>query len=81
MTPKTIHIVGAIILFLGLMWMFLPHLAHGSVLKTAHISLEEENEENFEFHHLLDILLGLNVVFIGLIFIVYSEQKKKAQAL
>jgi hypothetical protein len=81
MNPKTLHVIGGIFLFLGLLWMFLPHLAHGTVLKTAHISIEEETKENFDFHHFLDILLGLNVVFTGLIFIVYSEQKKKSNNL
>ena len=55
-------------LFIGLLWMFLPHAYHQKVLS------EEE-----EVEHLIHIFQGLIFVGIGLVIIIFSNKNRKSR--
>ena len=64
MKHKYAYYLGCILLFLGLLWMFLPHATH-------HL-IEIPSAENQE--HIADIFEGLASVLAGLGFILLSEK-------
>jgi len=64
---KLVYVIGGIILFLGMLWMFLPH--------TAHEALTHEVNES----HLTHTIQGAIVILIGLFILQYSSKKQKLQ--
>ena len=60
---KMLYVLGTLFLFLGLLWMFLPHAIHGQVFK------EEETE------HLFHILEGAVISVLGLALMIRSKKK------
>jgi len=63
---KLFYHFGTAVLFLGLLWMFLPHAAHAMVL-------HEESES-----HITHTLQGVVVVIVGLAIMIVTERKIKA---
>ena len=63
---KTIYILGSILLFLGLLWMFLPHTTHQVML----------NEEE-EISPILHILEGVVVAILGLGIMLYGKKRRR----
>ena len=59
-----IYSCGVVFLFLGLLWMFLPH--------TAHTMITGEEEAL----HIVHTLEGFVLVVIGLGIMVYTDKKK-----
>ncbi|HLC31654.1 MAG TPA: hypothetical protein VJK51_03225 [Candidatus Nanoarchaeia archaeon] len=68
---KLIYILGSIVLFLGLIWMLLPHAAHGEVAE----SLTGNGEDALEESHLTHTLEGLIATVVGLILMAYTEKQ------
>lgn len=68
MNLKILYFSGSAILFLGLLWMFLPHAYHSLLAEKDEIS------------HLTHILQGAIVSTPGLILLVYSNKIKKEKA-
>lgn len=62
MKNKILYYVGATILFLGFLWMFLPHAAHDKLLLNHN-------------SHVLHTLQGAGIVIIGIIIMVFSNNK------
>jgi len=63
MNKKVVYYVGCVVLFLGLFWMMLPHVAHGAAVE----AVGGEHEES----HYRDVFNGLIGVLIGLGLIMY----------
>jgi len=68
MNFKIIYFLGAIILFLGLIWAFLPHAFHDEILTGG--ELEGES-------HLIHTLQGIVVAIVGIGILVFSNKKLK----
>ncbi len=66
MKNKTIYFLGCIFLFIGLIWLFLPHFAH------SHI--EKEINNNDESTHFENIIYGLIGTLTGLFLITISNK-------
>ena len=66
---KISYIIGSIILFLGLFWMFLPHAYHAEI-----VSLRESEDLS---SHLIHTFQGLLVALIGLTLMIGVEKYKK----
>ena len=58
---------GALLLFLGLLWTFLPHAAHGLILH----EVEAESES-----HLTHMIQGMGVAIAGLAVMFMANRKK-----
>lgn len=69
MNFKVIYNIGSIILFLGMLWSFLPHAYH---------SLITQEDETEHYIHLLEGVIG---IVLGLIIMIWSNRKlsKKQQ--
>ena len=65
---KILYAFGCIVLFLGLLWMFLPHAYHSILL--------QEDEEH-ETSHLFHTLEGACGAVLGLIILVASNKSLK----
>ena len=63
---KFLFILGALILFLGLLWMFLPHQYHEAILTP------EQEEE-----HYIHIIQGIIPTILGIILMNISEKRSK----
>jgi len=61
---QVIYVFGTIILFIGLLWMFLPHALHEQVLNR-----EEETK------HIFHIFQGVLIVVIGLLIMIKSKKR------
>ena len=59
---KKLYIFGSILLFLGLLWMFLPHAVHTSLTREKEIT------------HIFHTLEGFAVVVIGLGIMIYAQR-------
>ena len=70
MNFKFLYNLGCGILFIGLFWMLLPHAFHEEIIA-------EINEEGLGLSHYLHLLEGLVPTILGLILMVYSENKLK----
>ena len=66
MNFKILYTVGTVLLFLGLLWMFLPHASHALILN--------EKEETSHFLHIFE---GLIAVVIGVTILIKTEKKIK----
>ena len=66
---KLIYILGSIVLFLGLIWMLLPHATHEQIAESI------IETEGFEVSHILHTLEGLIATILGLILMVYTEKQ------
>ncbi len=66
---KFLYLIGSIILFLGLFWMFLPHAYHAEIVSLT----ESENLSS----HLIHTLQGLLATLIGLFIMIGVEKYKK----
>ena len=78
---KGLYLLGSVILFISLAWLMFPHALHGetlSFLSDHYIGEGEEPgmESGFEFHHFLDILLGLNGILLALILMLVSNRQE-----
>ena len=62
------YYAGCFFLFIGLLWMFLPHAFHQRVLS-----------EKEEIKHIIHIFEGLVFVVIGLVLIIFSNKNKKSR--
>ncbi|MBS3145651.1 hypothetical protein J4414_02515 [Candidatus Woesearchaeota archaeon] len=71
MKIKMLYLIGSLILFSGLLWMMLPHVAHVTVL----------NEEEDPTDHFYHIIQGVVLVPIGLGLMIYSNKKEKKKIL
>ncbi len=69
-SAKWFYGLGCIVLFLGLVWMFLPHAFHDEVLS----NIGEEHEST----HFTHTLQGAIVAIIGLIVLILSNRKMNA---
>ena len=58
---------GALLLFLGLLWTFLPHAAHEVLVQ----ELEKEGES-----HITHMLQGIGIALAGLALMVMANRKK-----
>ena len=74
MNFKIIYFLGAVVLFLGLLWSLLPHAFHEKV------SLFEK-DDSFTFSHQIHLLEGLITAIFGLIILIYSDKKIKKQTI
>ena len=63
---RYLYYLGSFLLFIGLLWMFLPHAFHQKILS------EKEDVE-----HLIHIFQGLIFVVIGLALMILSNRYKK----
>lgn len=71
MFSKKVYWICTIILFLGLLWMFLPHAAHGVITGDA-----EEETEHYE--HMIQGLIATVLALVGMIWNEkYSPKKNK----
>ncbi|MBM3233072.1 hypothetical protein FJZ18_02810 [Candidatus Pacearchaeota archaeon] len=61
---RTLYVIGSVLLFIGLIWLFLPHVYHNQALGSSDES------------HYMHILEGVIVVFLGLITLIASTRKK-----
>jgi len=68
---KTIYYIGAVLLFIGLLWVFLPHASHAQVTET----LTGHGEEEEETEHYIHLLQGLIAIIAGLILMFYTEDR------
>lgn len=57
--------VGILVLFVGLLWMFLPHTAHAQIL------LEESGE------HYIHLVEGVVITVLGIGILWWSSQSEK----
>ena len=64
MKHSVFYFIGSILLFLGLLWMLLPHAFHSQIL--------QENEPEQQTEHYLHILQGLIVAVSGLYIMLLS---------
>jgi nitrate reductase gamma subunit len=64
---KILYALGCIILFLGLLWMFLPHAYHSSIL--------QEDETSHLFH----TFEGAIGALLGLIILIASSRHMKKE--
>ena len=62
-TKRYIYWLGTFILFLGLLWMFLPHTTH-------HLILNEHEESSHLFH----TMEGGFIAVIGIMVMVFSSK-------
>ena len=60
---KPLYYLGIFLLFIGLLWMFLPHALHEQVLNK-----EEETE------HIFHIFQGALITILGLIIMVKNKK-------
>lgn len=65
--------------------MMFPHALHGKTLSLIldhHLDEEAEHgmEVGFEFHHFLDILLGLNGILLALILMLISNRQMQVHS-
>ena len=68
MNKRIIYFVGSVILFLGLLWMFLPHAFHNVITE------EDETE------HYVHLIQGLIITILGLfIMIITNTPSSKKQ--
>ncbi len=74
MFSKKLYWICTIVLFLGLLWMFLPHTAHNAIIT------EEEETEHYE--HIIQGLIPTLLALIGMVWNEkHSVQKKQAKHL
>ena len=73
MNFKIIYVIGSFLLFVGLLWMLLPHSFHEEVI--SHV-----DEDSLDISHTLHILQGLIPAILGLILMIYAEKKLKITA-
>ncbi|MBI3334179.1 hypothetical protein HYZ97_01725 [Candidatus Pacearchaeota archaeon] len=68
------YAIGCICLFLGLLWMFLPHASHAAFIESVggHADAEEILKE-----HLIHTGEGLVLTLIGLWLLVCNERRQK----
>ncbi len=66
MRLKYLYYLGSFLLFIGLLWMFLPHAYHQRILNAKE-----------EVNHLIHIFEGLIIAVIGLVIMFYKERKDK----
>lgn len=77
---KAVYFSGCVMLFLGLLWMFLPHALHGKALSSVSLKIinsDEELEKESDWHHITDILFGMIIVFMAIIILLYSNKYLK----
>jgi hypothetical protein len=67
-TAKILYGIGCVVLFLGLLWMFLPHAYHGAILQ------EDEERETSHLFHTLEGAIG---AVLGLIILIVSNRSLK----
>jgi hypothetical protein len=67
MYSKKLYWICTIVLFLGLLWMFLPHATHSVITGKA----EEETE------HYVHLIEGAIPTIISLILMIWNEKKGK----
>ena len=61
---KQLYYFGIFLLFIGLLWMFLPHILHEQVINS-----EEEKE------HIIHIFQGVLIVILGLLIMVKNKKR------
>ncbi|MEK6918411.1 MAG: hypothetical protein AABW73_00040 [Nanoarchaeota archaeon] len=69
---RTIYTIGCLLLFLGMLWLFLPHAAHAHVGE----ALNEQVDEETVGTHIENIIFGLIGIFSGLTLIIQSNNEK-----
>lgn len=70
MFSKTIYWICTVVLFLGLLWMFLPHAAHNAIV----FEIEHEEEETEHYEH---VIQGLIPTLLALAGMIWNEKKGK----
>ncbi len=69
MFSKKLYWICTIVLFLGLLWMFLPHAAHGAIT-----GVEEETE------HYEHVIQGLIPTLLALVGMIWNEKQSKKKS-
>lgn len=72
---KIVYFIGCVLLFIGLLWLFLPHVAHSNI--SEEISQSDESDEG---NHFENIIYGLISTLTGLSLLGASgrfEEEKK----
>jgi len=64
-TLKILYLLGGILLFIGLLWMFLPHATHAAILG------EEDEAE-----HYVHIIQGIIPTILGLILLLWYDKRE-----
>ncbi len=67
-----IYFIGSITLFIGLLWMFLPHAYHEEILENV--------SYNVDLSHITHTVQGLILTLIGLIIMILVQKKDTAKA-
>jgi hypothetical protein len=70
---KIVYFIGCIVLFLGLLWSFLPHVYHEQV--------NEALDTGFSVSHAIHIAQGVAGILLGLILIYYANTRLKPKPL
>lgn len=74
MNKKFIYVLGSLILFFGLFYMFLPHITHNAIV-------EKINEEHDDSSHFENIIYGLIITLTGLAVMIKSNKKDNEKEL
>lgn len=68
MNFKNLRRISAVLLFVGLLWMMLPHAFHNIVLEEVH--------EEGELSHYIHLAQGLALTIVGLAVMNYCDKKQ-----
>ena len=63
---KTLEVIGTVILFLGILFAFLPHAWHSAIL-----------EEEVETSHFTHTIYGIAAAIVGLGILIWDKKKNQ----